>query len=58
MHSIISDIDAKSTTSTTPEKHNKAETSTWQEGEAQSWLKTLIHKQKPTKIGMQSLQSI
>jgi hypothetical protein len=58
MQSITSDVNAQSTTSTTPKKHNEIKTSTWQEGEAQPWLKTLIPKQIPTKIGAQSLQLI
>ncbi len=58
MQSITSEANAQSTTSTTLKEHNETKTLTQQEGEAQSWFKTLIFEQKPTKIGAQSLQSI
>jgi len=49
---ITNDIDAQSTTSTTLEECDEAETSKWQEGETQSWPEFLIFEQKPTEIGI------
>ncbi len=58
VQSTINDTNAHSTTSTTPKEHDEAKTSTQQEGEVQSWPKTLILEQKFTEIKTQSLQLI